>query len=213
MLSPTLLSPAHTAGTYSIYIPITVCKGTLVLSPPHQYLWQARTPAWLCRGRSGAGCSTPVLPEEQTKALSSPYNASPSSTIAPVSAFGEGARLCTHLFPSSPPWQAHAGPVQVPMAEVVGMVQGEDAQGSPPGPMSGWDLRTPSPRKALEGLYPPSFHRRGKGMKDKDTIISRLRAQSTAQAQAQSTAEQWQPSSIPPPAKASSKMRPWVLLS
>lgn len=66
-----------------------------------------------------------------------------------------------------------AGPVQVMTMEVVGTVQGADAQRSPPGSVSGWDLGTCSLQKALEGLYPPSFHWQGKGMNDKSTISSR----------------------------------------
>lgn len=86
------------------------------------------------------------------------------------------------------------------MMEVVRTVQGVDTQGS----VSGWDLGTRFPQKASEGLYPPSFHRQGKGMKDMGTISSRLGIQITA--------EQWQPPSGPPPAKAPSKMSPQVLL-
>lgn len=72
-----------------------------MLSPPHQYLWQARTPAQLCRGRCRAelGAAHRALLREQENTLLNLRAATLSFFTAPAVAFGEGAILCTYRFP------------------------------------------------------------------------------------------------------------------
>ena len=149
-------SPAHTAGTYSIYIPIAVYKGTLELSPPHQYLWQARTPAQRCRGRCGAelGAAHHALLAEQTKAPPEPPRCLPVPPHRPSHRLW-GRSQPVHKLISTP--AALAGMCKACAGANDGGGRGCAGSGCPGLiPTRGQDgtLRHPLPAESLRGVTP-----------------------------------------------------------
>lgn len=91
-------------GSYSIHIPSTVYKGTLAPRPPHQYLWQARTPHSSAGVGMELGAVHPAPRGQRTKAPTQPIS-SPHRFLPQQLPLGEQPSHSHPDLPSPWPWQ------------------------------------------------------------------------------------------------------------